>query len=54
VDLRHYLLWGIKEVDSGTGVAQNNTIEDNTIYAPSAVLPVSIIAGNGSTQARNY
>jgi hypothetical protein len=40
-------------VDSGTGVAQNNTIEDNTIYAPSAVLPVSIIAGNGSTQARN-
>ncbi len=54
VDSRHYLLWGIKEVDSGTGVAQNNTIEDNTIYAPSAVLPVSIIAGNGSTQARNY
>lgn len=54
VDSRHYLLWGIKEVDSGTGVAKNNTIEDNTIYAPSAVLPVSIIPGNGSTQARNY
>jgi len=51
VDLRHYLLWGIKEVNSGTGLAKTNTISNNTIYAPSAVLPVSLIAGNGSLQS---